>query len=298
MSVFAEAVLQKIKESEANAVEKHNKLRLCELQVEELKRKLGECDMEVVQAKERVLIARAALQSRKVDLAQYTICHDSMKQQSEALSDQIAAASLSREDKLQEMTDLVDRITADTEQFVTTYWFMASQDVVSQRRNSVRSDLFKELEAVEKLYVEVDRMEVVIAEKEKISAEVEQMKKELEETKELRRNLENEASELMLKVSSLSKRREEERTMSKTGKEVRELQREASRLMQEGRLAGVEQELLEGRFKMEVVEDHPVEEEEEKMESEIPEQFLAGERRGEGGVGVRKQGARFSFNKL
>ena len=84
--------------------------------------------------------------------------------------------------------------------------------------------------------------------------------------------------------------------MSKTGKEVRELQREVSRLMQEGRLAGVEQDLLEGRFKMEVVEDHPVEEEE--MESEIPEQFLAGERRGEGGVGVRKQGARFSFNKL
>ena len=82
MSDFAEAVLQKIKESEANAVEKHNKLRLCELQVEELKRKLGECDMEVEQAKERVVVARAALQSRKVDLAQYTICHDSMKQQS------------------------------------------------------------------------------------------------------------------------------------------------------------------------------------------------------------------------
>ena len=86
--------------------------------------------------------------------------------------------------------------------------------------------------------------------------------------------------------------------MSKTGKEVRELQREVSRLMQEGRLAGVEQDLLEGRFKMEVVEDHPVEEEEEKMESEIPEQFLAGERRWEGGMGARKQGARFSFNKL
>ena len=114
MSDFAEAVLQKIKESEANAVEKHNKLRLCELHVEELQRKLGECDMEV----ERVVVARAALQSRKVDLAQYTICHDSMKQQSEALSIQIAAASLSREDKLQEMTDLVDRITANTEQFV------------------------------------------------------------------------------------------------------------------------------------------------------------------------------------
>ena len=187
MSDFAEAVLQKIKESEANAVEKHNKLRLFELQVEELKRKLGECDMEVEQAKERVVVARAALQSRKVDLAQYTICHDSMKQQSEALSDQIAAASLSREDKLQEMTDLVDRITADTEQFITSYGLMASQDSVSLRRNSVRSDLVKELEAVEKLYVEVDRMEVVIAEKEKISAEVEQMKKEQEEMKELSR---------------------------------------------------------------------------------------------------------------
>ena len=63
-------------------------------------------------------------------------------------------------------------------------------------------------------------------------------------------------------------------------------------------MAGVEQELLEGRFKMEVVEerveDIPVAEE-VKMEMEIPEQFLAGERRGEGGVGVRKQGVRFSY---
>ena len=131
----------------------------------------------------------AVLQKIKVDLAKYTICHDSMKQQSEALSDQIAAASLSGEDKLQEMTDLVDRITADTEQFITSYGLMASQDSVSLRRNSVRSDLVKELEAVEKLYVEVDRMEVVIAEKEKISAEVEQMKKELEKMKKLMRYL-------------------------------------------------------------------------------------------------------------
>ena len=129
-----------------------------------------------------------------------------------------------------------------------------------------------------------------------------QRRTELEETKDLRRNLENEASELMLKVSSLSARRDEERTMSKTGKEVRELQKEVSRLMQEGSLAGVEQELLEGRFKMEVaeekVEDHPIEEEEDKIELDISEQFLSGERRVEGGVGVRKQGARFSFNKL
>ena len=38
-------------------------------------------------------------------------------------------------------------------------------------------------------------------------------------------------------------RREEERTMPKTGKKVREL----SRLMELGRLAGVEQKLSEGR---------------------------------------------------
>ena len=71
------------------------------------------------QAKERVVVARAALQTGKVDLAQYTICHDSMKMQSEVevLSDQIAGASLSKEDKLQVMTNLVDRICADTEQF-------------------------------------------------------------------------------------------------------------------------------------------------------------------------------------
>ena len=67
--------------------------------------------------------------------------------------------------------------------------------------------------------------------------------------------MENEASELMVNISSLSMRREGERTMPKTGKDVRELQREARRLMKEGRLAGVAQELLEGRFKMEVVEE-------------------------------------------
>ena len=46
---------------------------------------------------------------------------------------------------------------------------------VSQRKNYVRSDLVKYLEAVEKLYVEVNMME---EEKEKISAEVEKMKEE------------------------------------------------------------------------------------------------------------------------
>ena len=255
MADFAEAVLMKIKESEADAVEKHNKLRSCELQVEELKRKLEECDREVEQARRKVVVAKAALQSRKVDLAQYTICHDSMKQQSEALSDKISAATLSREDKLQEMTDMVDRITADTKQFITSYGLMASEDAVRQRRNSVRSELVGELEAVEKLYVEVNKMEEAVAEKEKISMEVEQMRKELNEAKELRKNLEREASELMGKVSSLSMKREEGRTMSKTAKEVRELQREVSKLMQEGRLAGVEQELLEGRFKLAVAEE-------------------------------------------
>ena len=41
-------------------------------------------------------------------------------------------------------------------------------------------------------------------------------------------------------------RREEERTMPKTGKQVREL----SSLMEEGRLAGVKQKLSEGRLRM------------------------------------------------
>eukprot|EP00092_Neocalanus_flemingeri_P028104 GFUD01030519.1.p1 GENE.GFUD01030519.1~~GFUD01030519.1.p1 ORF type:complete len:199 (+),score=49.74 GFUD01030519.1:630-1226(+) len=83
-----------------------NKLEQCGLQVDELKRKLEEYDME--QIKERVVVARAALalQSRKVDLSQYTICHDSMKKQSEALSLQIAASTLARQEKLQEMTNL------------------------------------------------------------------------------------------------------------------------------------------------------------------------------------------------
>ena len=300
MSDFAEAVLQKIKESEATAVEKHNRLRQCGLQVDELKRRLEEYEMEVEKAKDRVVVARAALQSRKVDLAQYSICHDSMEHQSEVLSGQIAATTLARQDKLQEMTDLLDRISADTKQFTTSYGLVASEDAVSQRRRIVRSDLVKELEEVEKLYVEVNRMEAAVAEKKKIFAEVEQMRKELEETKELRRNLENEASELMGRVSSLSLRREEERTMSKTGREVRELQREVSRLMQEGRFAGGEQELLEGRFKLEAAEDkeedHCGQEEEER--EKLAGQFLTGERRGESGVGVRKQGARFSFDKM
>ena len=59
-----------------------------------------------------------------MDLAQYTICHDSMKQQSEALSDKISAATISRDDKLQEMTDMVDTITADTKQFIISYGLM------------------------------------------------------------------------------------------------------------------------------------------------------------------------------
>ena len=86
-------------------------------------------------------------------------------------------------------------------------------------------------------------MEEAVAEKEKISMEVEQMRKELNEAKELKKNLEKEASELMGKVSSLSIKSEEVRTMSKTAKQV-------SKLMQEGRLAGVEQELLDGRFRL------------------------------------------------
>ena len=59
-----------------------------------------------------------------MDLAQYTICHNSMKQQSEALSDKISAATISRDDKLQEMTDMVDTITADTKQFIISYGLM------------------------------------------------------------------------------------------------------------------------------------------------------------------------------
>ena len=43
--------------------------------------------MEVEQAKKRVVVARAALQTRKVNLAQYTICHNSMKMQSETLGE-------------------------------------------------------------------------------------------------------------------------------------------------------------------------------------------------------------------
>ena len=49
------------------------------------------------------------LQSRKVDPTTYTICHDSMKDQSESLSDQFATITHSSEDKLQEMRDLVHR---------------------------------------------------------------------------------------------------------------------------------------------------------------------------------------------
>ena len=61
--------------------------------MDEQKRKLEELEMEVKQAKEKVVVARAALQSRKIDLAQYTICHDSMKLQSEVLNDQIVATT-------------------------------------------------------------------------------------------------------------------------------------------------------------------------------------------------------------
>ena len=297
MGDFAEAVLQKIKESEVIAVEKHGKLRSYEVQVEELKRTLEEHDRNVEQVKERVVLAKSALQSRKVDLAQYNICHDSMKQQADALSEKITAATTGREDKVQEMTDLVDKIARDTRQVVTSYGLMASEEATRKRRNSVRNDLVSELDVARKLYEEVNRMEEAIDKNKKISSEVDQLRKELSEAKELRKNLENQASELMTTVSNLSMKRQEGRNISKTAREVKELQMEVSKLMQEGRLGGVDQELLEGRFKADVavekLEENSVE---DNVESDSSEYFFSGERVGDG-VGVRKQGARFSFSK-
>merc|ERR1739844_552959 len=83
------------------------------------------------------------------------------------------------------------------------------------------------------------------------------MRKDFEETKELKGILEKEASELMEKVTKLSNMRDES-TMSKTGKEVRELQMEVSKMMQQGSVAaaGVDQELLEGKLKLEAFNDN------------------------------------------
>ena len=57
----------------------------------------------------------------------------------------------SREGRLHEITDMLDRISVDTWQFVTSYVLMDSQDAVSQRRNTGRIDLVTELESVQKL---------------------------------------------------------------------------------------------------------------------------------------------------
>ena len=298
MGDFAEAVLLRIKESEVIAVEKHGKLRSYEVQVEELKRKLEEYERDVEQLQEKVVMARSALESRKVDLAQYNICHDSMRQQSDALSDKITAATSGREEKVQEMTDLVDKIAMDTRQVITSYGLMASEEAIRKRRNTVRNDLVNRLEIVRKLYEEVNKIEEALDKNKKISSEVEQLRKELAEAKELRKNLENQASDLMTTVSNLSMKREEGRNVSKTAREVKELQMEVSKLMQEGRLGGVEQELLEGRFKADVCGEKQdgVINNVEQIEKDCSEYFIGGERGGEG-VGVRKQGARFSFNK-
>ena len=64
-------------------------------------------------------------------------------------------------------------------------------------------------------------MEEVIVENNKMSSEVEQLRKELNEANELRKNLEGEAAELMLRVSNLSVKREEGRNMSQPAKEVK-----------------------------------------------------------------------------
>merc|ERR1712179_438915 len=112
----------------------------------------------------------------------------------------------------------------------------------------------------------------------KISSEVDQLRKELFEVKELRKNLENQASDLMTTVSNLSMKRQEGRNLSNTAREVKELQMEVSKLMQEGRLGGVEQELLEGRFKADVgaekLEENTVE---ENMENDSSEYFFIGD---------------------
>ena len=66
--------------------------------------------------------------------------------------------------------------------------------------------------------------------------------------------------------------------------------------MQEGRLGGPEQDLMEGKFKADVGGDKMEEciEFEANTESDASEKFLSGARGGEG-IEVRKKGARFSF---
>ena len=102
---------------------------------------------------------------------------------------------------------------------------------------------------------------------------------------------------MMLRVSSFSVKRKEGSNMSQTAKVVKELQMKVSKLMQEGRLGGPEQDLMEGKFKADASGDKMEEcsELEGNTEFDASENFLSGARGGEG-IGVRKKGARFSFN--
>jgi len=304
MSEFTDQLFLKIKESETLALANREVLRKIDEETEDLKLKLKNCEKMITEGREKMMRAKYILRSKQTELALININHSSKVEQSGVLSKQIANATEAKIDKLQEITELVDKLAAGTREMVGCHGLMASKEFKLEQRKLVKDKLIELLEEVATLHEKILSQNHAIERQKKVIEDIEVLEKGLNESKDIKTKLEAEANELMLDVNRL-RCQKDDASMVKLDREVKDLQQEVSKLLQEKQAAI-------GRVSMADIPlpvFHPSSiiaggsrtggpESERGLEIDPTDLTLPAPGQQAGDIGVTRQGNRFVFKQL
>ena len=231
MSEFTDQLFLKIKESETLALANREALRKIDEETEDFKLKLKNCEKMITEGREKMVRAKYILRSKQTELALININQSAKVEQSGVLSKQIANATEAKIEKLQEITELVDKMAAETREMVGCHGLMASKEFRLEQRKLVKDKLIHLLEEVVTLHEKVLSQQDAIERRKRVIEDIDFMEKGLNESKDIKTKLEADANELMLEVNRL-RRQKDDASKVKLDREVKDLQKEVSKLLQ------------------------------------------------------------------
>jgi chromosome segregation ATPase len=226
-----ESLLQRIRKSEEDSVEKQQRIKISSQRTDALKTMLSQIDLESKKISHDMEVTKQRLQSNKTTSVCMKIHLQSLEQQEAALDSQIQEARDDHKKLTVMVSGVVDQICLDVHDFTEGFGVAASQERVTGRRAGLRNILVKELQELENCYLEVNGLEAAIVEHDTVAEELEETGKSLADKEELRDLLKSESVGLMEKIHSLNLVRSDS-SNSLAAQEVRQLRVEISQLVQ------------------------------------------------------------------
>ena len=238
MEEFTASLLRSIRESEAATLDKQRRLAAARARLQAVEAEVAREEKAAKGLQHQADMTRRSLYNKKADRDLVVLKLKSSEEQEEVVEARIEVAREEQERMVEEMAAMVDQVIASLLPPPQVCGAVATslgeeEQLVGQVREEQRSGLVRELKQLEQVYRQAAQLSEAVVGLQAAEREGKAAAAELKEKKEVMELQKEESGQLMERVHQLNHLKLEAAD-SAAAREVRQLQKEISQLVQEG----------------------------------------------------------------